>query len=105
MALNESPDTSPLLANTAYFREWLEIYKHMKNTKSGSIFDLCQMDAKTLQNLQSNNITLIKDIPADFALKPKQTLQVEALRQGKPTVHKDKIAEISTDIYFPAIFL
>jgi len=104
MALNECPDTSPLLASTAYFREWLGIYKHMKKAKLGSIFDLCQMDAKTLQNLQSNNIAYIKDLPEDFALKPKQRLQVEALRQGKLTIHKDKIADYLSTFTFPLYF-
>ncbi len=65
MALTECPDTSPLYADTKFFGEWLEIYKHLKSPKTGSIFDLCQMDAKTLQSLQDNGITLIKDIPAD----------------------------------------
>lgn len=104
MALSECPDTSPLLANTAYFKEWLEIYKHMKSPKSGSIFDLCQLDAKTLQNLQLNKITLIKDIPADFVLKPKQRLQVEALRRGHPTINVDKTKEFLDSFTYPLYF-
>ena len=82
VALSECPDASPIYADSKYFGEWLEIYKHLKNPKPGSIFDLCQMDANTLHNLQTNNITRVKDIPEDFVLKPKQRLQVESLRQG-----------------------
>ncbi len=104
MTLDECPDTSPLLTDKVYFKEWLEIYKHMKNPKPGSIYDLCQMDAKTLQNLQASNIAYIKDIPEDFALKPKQCLQAEALRQRKPTIHKDKIADYLTTFAFPLYF-
>ncbi len=104
MALSECPDTSPLYADKKAFGEWLEIYKHLKNPKSGSIYDLCQMDAKTLQNLETNGIAYIKDIPEDFALKPKQRLQVEALRQGKPAIHKDKIAEYLQTFTFPLYF-
>lgn len=104
MTLSECPDTSPLHADAKSFGEWLAIYKHMKNTKPGSIFDLCQMDAKTVQNLQSNNITKLKDIPADFVLKPKQRLQVEALRQGRPTVHADKIKVFLDSFTYPLYF-
>ncbi|MES2971399.1 MAG: DUF2779 domain-containing protein [Patescibacteria group bacterium] len=104
MALNECPDVSPLYADSKSFGEWLQIYKHLKGPKSGSIFDLCQMDAKALQNLQANNITLIKDIPADFVLKPKQRLQVEALHQGHPTVHADKIKEFLSSFTYPLYF-
>lgn len=104
MALSECPDVSPLSADSKSFGEWLEIYKHLKSPKPGSIFDLCQMDAKTLQNLQTNNITLIKDIPADFVLKPKQRLQVEALRQGHPTIQADKIKEFLATFTYPLYF-
>jgi hypothetical protein len=104
MALSDCPDTSPLLADKASFKEWLSIYIHMNCPQPGSIYDLCQMDAKTLQNLQTNNITLLKDIPADFVLKPKQALQIEALRQGRPTVYKDKIADYLQTFSYPLYF-
>ncbi len=104
MALSECPDVSPLSTDSKSFGEWLEIYKHLKSPKPSSIFDLCQMDAKTLQNLQANNITLIKDIPADFVLKPKQRLQVEALRQGHPTIQADKIKEFLDTFTYPLYF-
>lgn len=104
MALSECPDISPVYADSSSFGEWLEIYKHLKNPKPGSIFDLCQMDAKTLQNLQANNIAHIKDIPADFVLKPKQRIQVEALRQGRPTIHTDKIKEFLGSFTYPLHF-
>ena len=104
MALTECPDVSPLYADSKSFREWLDIYKHMKRPKPGSIYDLCQMDAKTLENLQANNITQLKDIPADFILKPKQRLQIEALRQGHPTIQLDKIKEFLDTFEFPLYF-
>lgn len=104
MALAECPDISPVFADTKYFGEWLSIYKHLKNPKLGSIFDLCQMDAKTLQKLQTNNLTRLKDIPANFDLKPKQRLQVEAIRQGHPTIHSDKIKEFLGSFTYPLYF-
>lgn len=104
MALSDCPDVSPLHADNKFFGEWLGIYKHMKRPKPGSIYDLCQLDAKTLQNLQSNNIAYIKDIPEDFALKPKQSLQIEALRQGRPTIHVDKIKKFLGTFTYPLYF-
>jgi len=104
MSLTECPDASPLHASTKSFGEWLQIYKHIKSPKSGSIYDLCQMDAKTLSNLQQNNITHVKDIPSDFVLKPKQRLQVEALRQGRPTISKDKIKTFLDSFSYPLFF-
>ncbi len=104
VGLKECPDVSPLCAESKSFGEWLEIYKHLKSPKPGSIYDLCQMDAKTLQNLQDNGITLIKDIPEDFVLKPKQRLQLEALRRGRPTIHPDRIKEYLDSLKFPLYF-
>ncbi|CAN5462663.1 hypothetical protein BH10PAT3_BH10PAT3_6250 [soil metagenome] len=104
MKLGECPDISPLYADKKSFNEWLNIYKHLKTPKPGSIYDLCQMDAKTLQNLESNGIAYIKDIPEDFVLKPKQRLQVEAFRRGQPTIHKEKIAEYLKTFTFPLYF-
>ncbi len=104
MALTECPDVSPLNADSKSFGEWLDIYKHMKSPKPGSIYDLCQMDAKTLQNLLDNNIAYIKDIPEDFVLKPKQRLQVEAFRMGVPTIHKDNISEYLETFTYPLYF-
>jgi hypothetical protein len=105
IALPDCPDTSPLLADKAAFKEWLEIYKHLKKTKPESIYDLCQMDATTLQNLQANNISLIKDIPPDFDLKVKQRMQVEALHQGHPTININKIRELLSSYTYPLYFL
>jgi len=104
MALSECPDVSPLYADSKSFGEWLSIYKHLKSPKPGSIFDLCQMDANTLKNLQTNNIAYIKDIPQDFVLKPKQRLQVEAFRQGRPTISVDKIKTFLDSFTYPLYF-
>lgn len=104
VALPECPDTSPLLAGDVYFKEWLEIYKHIKKTKPGTIYDLCQMDKKTLQNLQNADIQYLKDIPSNFELKLKQKLQVEALRMGRPTIKKAEIKEFLDSLVFPLYF-
>lgn len=104
IALSECPDISPLYADPKVFSEWLAIYKHLKAPKPESIYDLCQLDAQTLNSLQDNGITRIEDIPEDFALKPKQRLQVEALRQGRPTVQADEIRAFLDSFSYPLYF-
>lgn len=104
MTLTECPDTSPIHASSGAFAEWLTIYKHIKKTKPGCIYDLCQMDKVTLENLNNAGIEYIKDIPENFVLKPKQALQVEATRQKRPIIHRDKIAEFLNGLVFPLYF-
>jgi len=104
MALPDCPDTSPLLADKTAFKDWLAIYKHMKKTKPGSIYDLCQLNAETLQNLQNDDIEFIKDIPLDYALKTKQALQVQAAKNGVG-IDAEKINEFLGQFEFPLYFL
>jgi hypothetical protein len=104
MTLPDCPDTSPLLASTGAFKEWLEVYKYMKKTKPGSIYDLCQLDAKTLASLQQNKIEFIKDIPGDFVLKTKQSLQVQSAKVGRPGIDIDKIKQLLETYEFPLYF-
>lgn len=104
LASGNHPDFSPLLAEKSAFTEWLEIYKHLNSFDSGSIYDLCQLDSKTLSNLNNAGIEFIKDIPENFILKPKQALQVEATRLGRPIIHTDKIKDFLNSFAFPLYF-
>ncbi len=98
------PDFSPTLAEKSAFGEWLEVYKHLNSFESGSIYDLCQLDSKTLSNLNDAGIEFIKDIPENFILKPKQALQVEATRLARPIIHTDKIKDFLDSLVFPLYF-
>lgn len=104
VALPDCPDTSPLLASPGFFKEWLEVYHHMKNTRPGSIYDLCQLDIPTLQSLLDNGYEKITDIPLDFALKPKQALQVQSAINGVG-VDQEKINEFLSGFEYPLYFL
>lgn len=103
ISLEKCPDISPLKANPKSFGDWLEVYKFLVKPKPGSVFELCQMDAKTFTNLQVSKIEYIADIPDDFPLKPKQRLQVDALHNG-PIVQKDKIKEYLDTFTYPFYF-
>lgn len=98
------PDFSPVLADNGAFSEWLEVYKHLNGFESGSIYDLCQLDAKTLNNLNTAGIEFIKDIPENFILKPKQAMQAETTRLGRPIIHTDKIEEFLDSLVYPLYF-
>lgn len=104
VALPECPDTSPLLASPGFFKEWLEVYHHMKNTRPGSIYDLCQLDIPTLQSLLNNGYEKITDIPLDFALKPKQALQVQSAINGVG-IDQEKIDEFLNGFEYPLYFI
>jgi hypothetical protein len=104
LASGNHPDFSPLLAEKSAFSEWLEIYNHLNSFDSGSIYELCQLDSKTLSNLNNAGIEFIKDIPENFILKPKQALQVEATRLGRPIIHADKIKDFLNSFAFPLYF-
>lgn len=104
LASGNHPDFSPILADNGAFNEWLEVYKHLNGFESGSIYDLCQLDNNTLNNLNNAGIEFIKDIPENFVLKPKQALQVEATRLGRPIIHAEKIKEFLDSFVFPLYF-
>ena len=104
LASGNHPDFSPVLADNGAFSEWQEVYKHLNSFESGSIYDLCQLDNKTLSNLNNAGIEFIKDIPENFILKPKQALQVEATRLGRPIIHAERIKEFLDSFIFPLYF-
>lgn len=104
MTQKECPEMSPLNANPKYFKDWLEVYTYINKPDPGSIFDLCQMDANTYKNLLDSNIKQINEIPTDFALKSKQNMQVQALKNGKPIIDKAKITDFLATFKYPLYF-
>ena len=105
LALNECPDLSPLHASKEHFREWLDVYKYITKPEADSIYNLSQLDANVLKGLQESGISTLQDIPAHFPLKPKQRLQVEATKQGKPIIQADKIRQFINSLSYPLYFL
>lgn len=101
----ETPDFSPLLADPKALADWLEVYRHMFNPKKGSIYDLCYLNYETLEQLINEGIEYIKDIPSDFKLNTSQAMQVEASKQGRPSIKKDKVKEFLDSLKFPLYFL
>jgi hypothetical protein len=100
----EHPSFSPSLASTDSFGEWLSIYKVIRDVGKGSIYDLCALNADTVKELEEQGIEQLVDIPNDFALKPKQQLQLEATEQATPIVHREKIKAYLDTFTYPLYF-
>ena len=98
------PNISPALARLGSFSDWLEIYRGLKNVEPESIYDLCVVGAKRTGELESQGITRIVDIPDDFPLSIKQQLQVQATKQDKVILDKDKIKEYLEGLIYPLYF-
>lgn len=98
------PDISPRHARLGTFPEWLNIYRTLKDVESDSIYDLCSVGAKNVGELEELGICKLVDIPEDFKLNAKQTLQLKATKLGEPIIDKDKIKEFLDKLVFPLYF-
>lgn len=101
------PDLSPGFAQFDYtsFKEWLHIYKYLhKDLDKYSIYHLCSPNHNIIAELERQNISLIKDIPDDIKLNPKQRQQVVATREDKQFINKKEINNFLEKITFPLYF-
>ncbi len=99
------PDPSPAYAGPGYFNDWLSVYKSHIDIEPGSIFDLGQLSAKQFEQLEASGISKLLDIPENFELKPKQALQLEAIKIDRPIIHEKPIKEFLNSFEFPLYFL
>ena len=100
------PDFSPRHTGLDAFKEWLEIYYILYPQKnSHNIFKLTRLNAKLVGKLEDLGISLIKDIPDSIKLHPRQKIQVQATKENKQTVNKEKIKEFISQVTYPLYFL
>ena len=69
-----------------------------------NVFDL-YYGGKTSQELFSNGILKIKDIPKDFKLTDKQQIQRECAITGKANIHKEGIRHFLSHLKYPIYYL
>lgn len=106
ISLSELPDPSPRYTKLGAFREWLEIYKALGNKiEPYSIYNLIALNAKLIGGLEDLNISLIKDIPEDFKLTPKQLVQVITTKNNERTINKENIKDFIKTLTYPLYFL
>lgn len=85
---------------------WLEIYRHLYPKLSDDhIYNLCWLNPGLVKKLDKLGIKSLNDIPANFALNPRQRSQVETFRAGEPHIHPLKIAHQLNKLKFPLYFL
>jgi hypothetical protein len=68
------------------------------------IFQLYRGGKRSFE-LFDNGIHAIKDIPKDFKLNPKQEIQRECAKTGKPCIHKDGIKSFLNMLDYPLYYL
>lgn len=105
MSSPEMPDPSPVYADNGAFSEWLDIFTSLTNPPEGSIYELSGLNPNKLSQLDEAGITMIADIPLDFALTPKQIKQVEATKLDTTLIAKEPIHQLLGSFQYPIYFL
>jgi len=98
------PDISPSHARLGSFPEWLGIYHSLINIEPDSIYDICSIGAKNIGLLEDLGVTKMIDVPDDFKLNAKQSLQLKATKLGKPIIEQDKVKDFLDSLEFPLYF-
>ena len=98
------PSISPAHARLGSFNEWLDIYKSLVKVEPDSIYDLCSVGAEKVGELEKLGVKTLLEIPEDFKLNPKQSLQIKANRLNMPIIDKDKIKEYLDSFVYPLYF-
>jgi CRISPR/Cas system-associated exonuclease Cas4 (RecB family) len=76
-----------------------------KNINKDSIEKLSRISKGKRAELLSNKVKYIKDIPADFKLTDKQTIQRETAISNKPHINKEVINNFMSTLKFPLNYL
>ncbi len=79
--------------------------KYHPEWPSYSVFQISGIHQAGLRTLLEMGITDIKAVPDDFELPPKQRIQVEVARSGKPFIKKRSISDALETLQFPLYFL
>ena len=100
------PDISPSRAKgTNALKDWLTIYRNLKEVDTYSIYDLFYAKADTIGKLEKLKIDKLTDIPDDFPLNDKQNLQVTTTKTNQEIIKKDRIKNFLSQLTFPLYFL
>jgi len=101
----QRPDLSPTHCRLNSFQEWMKIYQNIEPFDDQSIYNLYILNAKTLIELEKNNIKNITEIPDDFNLSEKQFRQINSFKAQKPNYNLPAIKKFLDRLEFPLYFL
>lgn len=104
VALKECPDMSPQLTGLGAFKEWLEIYKAIKQPPHGSIFELGGLNAKALDTFETEGIATIEDIPNTLSVNASIDKQMRAYRNNGPIIDVTRLKQFLDSLVFPLYF-
>jgi hypothetical protein len=101
------PDPSPRFCGVAEdsLKKWLPIYKSLVTLPEKSIYDLPALKSGQVAELEDLGVQLIVDIPESFKLGRTQKPFVEAVREQKIEIHRERISEFLGQIQYPIYFL
>lgn len=99
------PDISPRHLKQGSMGEWLEIFSLLKGgLPRYSIYQLAGITPQKIGLFEAEGIELISEIPSDFALSPKQELQVKAVKSDMQEINKEEIKEFLSTFQYPLHF-
>lgn len=111
LSQSEMPDISPRFANqlniprVQWMSEWMDIYKSLNpDLDPYNIYSLSYPSAEQIGKLEDADITLLKDIPDEMCLRPKQIAQVKTTRENQRIFEKDKIKGFLSTLEYPLYF-
>jgi len=101
----ERPDLNPIYCRLNSFDEWMKIYQAIEPFDDRSIYNLYLLNAKTLIELEKNDIKTIDQIPDNFNLSEKQFRQINSFKAQKPSYNQLAIKKFLDQLKFPLYFL
>lgn len=104
---SEMPDPSPSHCGLSCTLEWIEIYKKLRGITSGdgSIYDLYNLNATLIRQLEERGIDRLIDIPEDIDLGDKRKWQLKATKANEKFIDKGKIRDFLDKLEYPLYFL
>lgn len=102
---NAFPPMSPRYARMGGFYDWLEHFKKLTQPPADSIYDLCQLNAKLLGEIEDRGVKWLRDIPEDLELNERQLAQLKAVKTGERHVDIAKIKKFLKGLQYPLYFL
>ena len=106
VAQPDPPDLSPRHASTTYFKDWMEVYRHIyPDIPSDSIYNLPGLKPGLVAELEDAGIRSIPEIPDTMLLGKKPLAYIQLVRRDEPVIDHVSIQEFLDSLDYPLYFL